>query len=92
MEQATATLENVKTDAYNKDKLIFDVALCAGVILMENGAETYRVEDTMERILSLSRHREMDVVALLTGLYVTLTLEDHRYLTAVRRIKDRTFR
>lgn len=92
MGQAMAALENVKTDAYDKDKLIFDVALCAGVILMENGAETYRVEDTMERILSLSRHCEMDVVALLTGLYVTLTLKDHRYLTAVRRIKDRTFR
>lgn len=77
-------------DAYNK--MIFDLALYAGVILMENGAETYRVEDTVERILSLSTHRSMDVIALLTGLYVTLTFDDHSFLTAVRRIKNRTFR
>ena len=32
-------------------KLLFDTAVFAGELLMKNGAETYRVEDTMYRIL-----------------------------------------
>ena len=36
-------------------KLLLDTAVTAGELMLENGAETYRVEDTMHRILSLSR-------------------------------------
>lgn len=92
--QATSNATGIASQADESahTRMIFDLALYAGVILMENGAETYRVEDTMERILSLSEHRSMDVIALLTGLYVTLTLKDNTCLTAVRRIKNRTFR
>ena len=32
-------------------KLLLDMAVFAGDILMQNGAETYRVEDTVYRIL-----------------------------------------
>ena len=35
-------------------KLLFDTAVFAGELLMKNGAETYRVEDTMYRILKKS--------------------------------------
>ena len=35
-------------------KLLLDTAVFAGEILMKNGAETYRVEDTMYRILKKS--------------------------------------
>ena len=41
-----------------KEQQIFDIALLAGTILMTSGAESYRVEDAVERILSLS---EQDV-------------------------------
>nr|WP_230986502.1 threonine/serine exporter family protein [Cohnella fermenti] len=34
----------------NSDRLIAKVCILAGKIMMENGAETYRVEDTMKRI------------------------------------------
>ena len=33
------------------EKLLMKTALLAGKILMENGAEVYRTEDTMERII-----------------------------------------
>lgn len=91
VESKTMVVASQDTDAAH-NKMLFDLALNAGVILMENGAETYRVEDTVERILRLSENRGLDVIALLTGLYVTLTLNDSTCLTAVRRIKNRTFR
>ena len=33
------------------EKLLMKTALLAGKILMENGAEVYRTEDTLERII-----------------------------------------
>lgn len=36
------------------EKLLMKTALLAGKILMENGAEVYRTEDTMERIIERS--------------------------------------
>lgn len=73
------------------ERLVLDDALRAGVILMQSGAESYRVEDTVERMLKVSDYRAVDVVAILTGLYVTLTLRDGRYISAIKRIKKRDF-
>ena len=50
-----------------KEQQIFDIALLAGTILMTGGARSYRVEDAVERILSLSEHKERDALALLTN-------------------------
>ena len=76
---------------HSRDKEILQIALLAGSILTSSSAETYRVEDTMERILALSEHQEVDVLSLLTALVVTITFEDKSYLTASRRIKSRFF-
>ena len=35
---------------------VIDVVLIAGRILLESGAETYRVEDTMNRIVCIFKH------------------------------------
>ncbi len=72
----------------NKEQQIFDIALLAGTILMTSGAESYRVEDAVERILSLSEHQERDALALLTSLTVTLKLKDGTTLTTTKRIKS----
>nr|WP_072514270.1 threonine/serine exporter family protein [Ndongobacter massiliensis] len=73
----------------SKAHRIMDVAVLAGAILAQSGAETYRVEDTMERILRLEPNREVDVVSLMTGLYVTRTEEDGSYISVVHRIRRR---
>ncbi|MDD7593584.1 MAG: threonine/serine exporter family protein [Peptoniphilaceae bacterium] len=91
MERTEVNLIAGKTLSHH-EKLVLDTALDAGVLLMENGAESYRVEETVERILSLSEHQAVDVIGLLTGLFVTLTLSDGSYVTATRRIKVRRMR
>ena len=70
-------------------KLLFDTAVFAGDVLMKNGAETYRVEDTMYRILKKSDLKTVQVLALMTGFVATLDDPSIDSLTVVRRINSR---
>ena len=40
-------------------KLYLDTATLAGKLMLQNGAEIYRVEDTIQRMLALRRQRPM---------------------------------
>ncbi len=51
-----------------------DTAMLAGTIMLQAGAETYRVEDTMQRILDTSGAKSTEVLVLSTALM--LSLED----------------
>ena len=53
-------------------RLIHDIALLAGEIMLQNGAETYRVEDTITRILSISGFARTEAFVTITGIFVTL--------------------
>lgn len=46
--------------------------LLAGAILLENGAEIKRVEDTMQRIATNAGYPDAQVFVLLTGITVSL--------------------
>lgn len=70
-------------------KLLFDTAVFAGELLMKNGAETYRVEDTMYRILKKSNLRTVQVLVMMTGFVATLDDPSMDSLTVVRRISSR---
>ena len=71
-------------------KLLFDTAVLAGEILIKNGAETYRVEDTMSRILNKSGVETAQVLVIMTGFMVTLDDPSMGHaLTEVRRITSR---
>ena len=70
-------------------KLLFDTAVFAGEVLMKNGAETYRVEDTMYRILKKSNLKTVQVLVLMTGFVATLDDPSIDSLTVVRRINSR---
>ena len=41
------------------DKLLMDTAVLAGEIMLQSGAETYRVEDTMCHILKTSKRQSI---------------------------------
>ena len=72
-------------------RLIHDIALLAGEIMLQNGAETYRVEDTITRILSISGFARTEAFVTITGIFVTL--EDpalDQPLTTVRRVYTHT--
>lgn len=70
-------------------KLLFDTAVYAGEILMKSGAETYRVEDTIYRILQKSNLKTIHVLVMMTGFVVTLDDPAMDSLTVVRRINSR---
>ncbi len=72
-------------------KNIAEVAALAGTIMLESHAESYRVEDTVRRILATSGMDSIDVVTNTTGLYLTLDDSDPSMdpITIVRRIDSR---
>lgn len=70
-------------------KLLFDTAVFAGELLMKNGAETYRVEDTMYRILEKANLKTVQVLVMMTGFVATLDDPSIDSLTVVRRINSR---
>lgn len=55
-----------------KEEKLLDACILAGKILMENGAEMHRVEDTMNRILD-TKHRDGEAVSFVipTGIFVS---------------------
>ena len=56
-----------------------------GKMLLENGAETYRVEDTINRILKYLEFEDSEVFATSTGLFVCINKN-----TKIKRIKSRS--
>ena len=72
-------------------KLLLETALLAGEILLRSGAETYRVEDTMNHILKTSKVEQIDALALMTGITVTLNdSELEQPISMVRTIDSRS--
>ncbi|WP_445506324.1 threonine/serine exporter family protein [Niallia sp. 03190] len=68
---------------------IIEVCLLAGRIMLRNGAETYRVEDTMKRIATAYGVENSDSYVTPTGLFFTLEgLEQTK--TKLIRIIERT--
>ncbi len=71
---------------YNK---LLDTAILAGQILLESNAETYRVEDVMNRILDVSCLESTEALALGTGLIATLSDPKIGSITVTKRITKR---
>jgi uncharacterized membrane protein YjjP (DUF1212 family) len=70
-------------------KLLMDTAALAGEILLASGAETNRVEDTVNRILMTSGLEKSDVLAISTGIFALLEDKNKVAATAIRRVKKR---
>lgn len=67
-------------------KLLMDTALLAGEIMLTSGAETYRVEDTMCRILKISNLERTEAFVMMTGIVATLDDPSIDAITLVKRI------
>ena len=69
-------------------KKVLILAIYAGEIMMKNGAEVYRVEDTITRICKACRMDHVEIFATPTGIFVSLDNggEDDDPLTYVKRI------
>ncbi len=70
-------------------KKVLILALHAGELMMKNGAEIYRVEDTITRICKACRIPTVEVFATTTGIFLSLDegSEDSDTHTFIKRIK-----
>ena len=57
--------------------------------MLASGAETFRVQDTMQRILSVSGKEKIEALAMCTLLMVTLPREEKGPLSMARASKPR---
>ncbi|MDF2519341.1 MAG: rane protein [Sphingobacterium sp.] len=71
-------------------KTLFKTAMLAGEIMAQSGAETFRVEDTMLRILRTSKLQSVEVYATTTGIVATLSDPSIEPITGVMRISNRS--
>ena len=71
------------------DTQLINLALDAGEIMLASGAETFRVQDTMQRILSVSGREKIEALAMCTLLMVTLPREEKGPLSMARAVKNR---
>jgi uncharacterized membrane protein YjjP (DUF1212 family) len=66
------------------------LSIMAGEIMLSNGAETYRVEETMRRILLSCGFLSCEAFVVSTGVFISLTT-DSGDMTSFKRITKRSF-
>lgn len=67
---------------------VLDLAVAAGELLLRNGAETYRVEDTVKRICMKEAFLETEVFVFPTGIIVN-GIYSGRRLTRMKQVTER---
>ncbi|WP_195575291.1 threonine/serine exporter family protein [Paenibacillus sp. 1001270B_150601_E10] len=70
---------------------IIYVATYAGKIMLESGGETYRVEDTINRICQAYGIKQVDSFVVPTAIITSAVKDDFRSKTVIKRIKHRSF-
>jgi len=73
----------------NAIKLLKAIKLSAQIIL-ENGGETYRAEETIKFICKAFDVKEVEAIATPTGFYITISVNGNENNTIVKRIRKRT--
>ncbi len=66
------------------------LAMFAGEMLLRNGAEAFRVEDTITRILKHYGYVVVETITTTTGIYVSVVDENEVATTLIKRIHTRT--
>lgn len=66
---------------------LVDIVLLAGEVLLTNGAEIQRVEETIERMGRAAGFSDVEVFATPTGLFVSLYTPQGQVYSRVRRIR-----
>jgi len=64
---------------------VLDISLRAGQLLLENGAETWRVEETVHRMGTALGAEWLDIYVTPTGIIIS-TIAAHEHRTRIRRV------
>ncbi|WP_313341750.1 threonine/serine exporter family protein [Sedimentibacter sp.] len=69
---------------------LLNVLKLSAQIIIENGGETYRAEETIKYICKSFNVKEIEPIATPTGLYFTISINGEENNTIVKRIRKRT--
>lgn len=69
---------------------VLTLVVNAGEVMLRNGAETSRTEETMDHMAYACGIVKVESFVVPTGVFVSLTDKDGHSVTAIRRIRDRT--
>lgn len=69
--------------------VMMEAAGLAGRLILENGGEIYRAEDTVERMGRAFGCTKVEVFAVPSGVFITLAFADGEEKTTVQRIRKR---
>ena len=72
-----------------ENECMMEAAGLAGRIILENGGETYRAEDTVERMGRAFGCTKVEVFAVPSGVFITLAFPNGEEKTSVQRIRRR---
>ena len=67
----------------NREKEVMEVSLQAGHLLLENGAEISRVEETMDRICNYYGVRSGNALVLSNGIFTTVGDRNESFFSKV---------
>ena len=70
----------------NYDKKVLDLAMEAGRILLDAGAEIFRVEETIQRIARAFGIEKSSTFVLSTGIFITAENQDGQIYASVKNI------
>ncbi len=70
-------------------KTALSISAKTSEILLKNGAETYRVEDTINRMLSVCEFENIECFVIPTGIFISVETNDDTF-SIIRRIKKST--
>lgn len=69
-------------------KQVLEIALTAGQMLLSNGAEAYRVEETIERICNVYK-LECECITTDKGVFVSVLGENEEKVTSLKKIRTK---
>jgi len=75
--------------SFNHEQIL-NFAVKAGEVMLKSGAETYRVEDTISRILMVNHYHAVNTFVIPTGIIVTIEDPTFSMCTKVSRVKNRS--
>lgn len=69
-------------------KLLMEMAIKVGEVMLSHGAEAHRVEDTVYRILRTANLQTTEVFVIMTGLFATLADPSIETITMSKRVRS----
>lgn len=69
-------------------KMLMDMAVKVGELMLSHGAEAHRVEDTVYRILKTANLQTTEVFVIMTGMFATLADPSIDTITVTKRVRS----